>query len=552
MKKRLVAVALTALTPAVGMLAYNEFSARSERNAEVHRQAAQLARQAASEVGSVIEGVKGLLVATAAIPSIANPDATACDTVLKTVVEKLAPVRNLIVLDKTGKLVCDSMGWEAGTDFSDRRYVQDALRTSDVVVGDYTMSRVSKTQVLPMALALRRGEEIVGVLTTGVRLEWLEQKVMERGLPPGGSVTIADRNGVILARNPDPQKFVGTSIPERYQYLVNAPDPGTVEVTSQDGTKRIMGYTPVSAGNPLYVSTGVSEAEAFAPINRATLTGLVMMVVGAALAFFAAIFVGNTFILHPITHVVSVLQQWRDGNVTARTRMKGQYGELGQVGAAVDGLLDELEVRRCEARRSEEKRLLMAKELAHRVKNTLTVVQAIARQTFRRNSEDNTIFAQRIGALAGAYDVLLSQDWKSAEMRDIVQKTLLPHGGEHDPRIVLSGPACLVPSEAALALTLITHELATNAIKYGALSEPDGRLTVRWSQSDDRIHFEWMERGGPIVVASGSEGFGSKLIRNAFPATFDPQAKTVFAEAGLEFNLSFRLAAMFDTASEAA
>jgi hypothetical protein len=69
-KKRLVAVALTALTPAIGMLAYNEIAARSERNAEVHRQAAQMSRQAASEVGSVIEGVKGLLIATAAIPSI--------------------------------------------------------------------------------------------------------------------------------------------------------------------------------------------------------------------------------------------------------------------------------------------------------------------------------------------------------------------------------------------------------------------------------------------------------------------------------------------------
>jgi two-component sensor histidine kinase len=534
------------------MLAYNEIAARSERNAEVHRQAAQMSRQAASEVGSVIEGVKGLLIATAAIPSITERDPSACNIVLKSVAAKLAPVRNILVLDKTGKLVCDSMGWDAGMNFGDREYVQRALKTDDLVVGEYTVARISNMRILPMALALKDGSETVGVVATGVRLEWLEERIQERGLLTGGSVTIADRKGVILARNPDSEKFVGTTIPQQYQPLLSAENPGTIELISQDGTKRIMGYTPVSAANPLYVSAGLSEAIAFAPINRASLTGLVMMVIGAALALCAAVFVGNRFILNPINHIVAVLRRWRDGEIAARTQMQGQYGELGQVGASVDGLLDELEVRRCESARAEEQRKLMAKELSHRVKNTMAVVQAIARQTFRNRSDENAVFAERVGALAGAYDVLLSDDWKAADLQEVVERALRPHDGGRAKRITLSGPKCLLVPEAVTALSLVVHELATNALKYGALSESNGRLEILWSLSEGRVEFHWKEWDGPAVVTPGSEGFGSKLIRSAFPATFEPRSETEFARDGLKFHLTFRAVASGTDTDQAA
>ncbi|MDO9416335.1 sensor histidine kinase [Pararhizobium sp.] len=544
MKKRLVAVALTALMPALGMLVYNEFTARSERSAEVHRQAAQMARQAASEIQSVVEGVKGLLIAVAAIPSIATRDPATCNGVLKRVSEKLAPVRNILVLDTSGKLVCDSLGWEAGLNFGDRHYVQKALQSDGLVVGDYTVARISKSAILPVAIALKNGSEIVGVLATGIRLEWLEERLVERGLSAGGSVTIADRKGVIIARNPDPEKFIGTQIPEAFRHLINAAEPGTTELVSQDGTRRIVGYSPVSDENPLYISAGLSEEEAFAPINRASLTGLVMMMAGAALSLFAAVFVGNRFILHPINHIVSVLQQWRDGDLAARTRMRGQFGELGQVGATVDGLLDELEKRRCETARAEQQRSLMASELSHRVKNTMAIVQAIARQTFKGHSAENAVFSHRVGALAGAYDVLLSQDWKSAQLQDVVERALHPHAGEHDTRIVLSGPACTLQPEAVMALSLITHELATNAIKYGALCAVDGSIAVTWQESGERINFVWTETGGPSIEAPKPEGFGSKLIRSAFPVNFEPKSETTFAAGGLHFHLSFRVRAL--------
>ncbi|WP_159952416.1 HWE histidine kinase domain-containing protein [Rhizobium sp. 18065] len=540
MKKRLFAVVLTALTPTIGMLAYNEIAARSERSVEVHRHAAQMARQGASDVGSVIDGIKGILIATSAIPAVAERDPASCNVVLRSVASKLAPIRNILVLDRDGKLVCDSMGWEAGTNFADRDYVQRALNTDGLVIGNYTIARVSDAPILPVAIALKQGAETVGVLATGVRLEWLQDQIQARGVAPGGAMTIADGKGVILARDPEPDKFVGTTIPNDYRHLITAQAPGTTEVLSQDGTRRIMGYIPVSARNPLYVSAGLSQDVAFAPINRATLTGLVMTVIGTAMALGAAVFVGNQFILGPINHIVQVLERWRDGDSTARTLMMGRHGELGQVGASVDRLLDELEVRRCESARAEEKRRLLAKELTHRVKNTLAIVQAIARQTYRNLAEQNAVFANRVGALGATYDILMTDDRSAAEIAKVVERALLPVCGGVERGISISGPKCLLEPEAVGALSMVVHELATNALKYGALNHPNGRVRIEWEERDGRIDFFWQELDGPAVVPPSGKGFGSTLISSAFPMTMEPETKSDFAPDGLKFRLSFR------------
>lgn len=546
MKKRLVAVVLTALSPAIGMLVYNEVTARSERNAEIHRQVQATAVQTASEVRSLIEGVKALLVATAAIPAISSGDIATCSEVLKSVTSKLGQVRNIIVLDRTGKLVCGNADVEPGAYFGDRPYVQQAFASDDLSVGEFTMSRVTKAPIVPMAMAIKSGRETVGVVATALSLEWLENRILRRGLLPGSSVTIADRNGTVLARNPEPQKFVGTVIPAGYQGLIRAAQPGTIDLVSQDGTRRIMGYVPVSVENPFYVSAGFSQSEAFASIDRASILGFLMMLVGAALALFAAFFIGNRLILEPINHIVNVLHRWRQGDVTARTEMTGSHSELGQVGATVDGLLDEIEERRREAVRAEQSRKLVTRELSHRVKNTMAMIQAIARQTFKDRSVENAAFARRVATLAGAYDILLSEDWKSADMHDVLQRALSPFVSDNDGRLHLSGPGCTISAEAAVALSLIAHELATNAVKYGALREAAGLVFVEWRQTGEHIEFDWLEKDGPPVVPPAVEGFGSRLIRSAFPRSLSPKIRSDFLPDGLRFHLSF-ISAMLPT-----
>src|SRR6185503_11889563 len=136
---------------------------------------------------------------------------------------------------------------------------------------EYTEGRVALRPVLPLALPLRDGAgAVIGVVAAALDLEWLSGQLRERSLAKGGSVTVADRNGVILARDPMPEQFVGTRIPDQFQELVHASGPGSIELVSQHGTRRVLGYSPPSPRRNFYVSAGLASAESFAAVNRAT------------------------------------------------------------------------------------------------------------------------------------------------------------------------------------------------------------------------------------------------------------------------------------------
>lgn len=543
MKKRLFLLATAALAPGVALLAINELTYRAEREREVHRLAQQASRQAAFELERIIEGMDGLLIAVAANAAVSRDDPAGCSRALAAVAASVPSIRVIFLMSVEGRVVCDSMGSPAGQDLSDRSYLRDALLADRTVVGEYTQSRITGTPVLPLARAVRDGKgEVRAVLATGIRLDWLGERLRERGVTPSGALTVADRNGVILARHPAPERFVGTRIPEAFQHLVRAPQPGSLDLVSQDGEARIVGYQPIGAApQALYVSAGLARSQAFAALNRSSLMGAIIVGLGAVLAFAAAWFVGNAFVRRPIMRINEVLTAWRNGESHRRTGMRVSQGELESVGHAVDDMLDELARRDEAATRAREQRDLLTRELGHRVKNLLTVLQAIARQTFGPyvDAERSRIFSERVVALSSALDVLLSDEQRESSIAEVVATTLRPHV-DRMSRIRTSGPPVRLESKTALALSMIVHELSTNALKYGALRDEVGMVTIEWNRDEDgRVEFVWQEAGGPLVVPPERQGFGSRLIRHALPAECDPHIEIDFRPEGVVMQLSF-------------
>ena len=181
-----------------------------------------------------------------------------------------------------------------------------------------------------------------------------------------------------------------------------------------------------------------------------------------------------------------------------------------------------LEVNRdiSERKRADEVRSLLIGELNHRVKNTLAIVQSIARQT-ARNARDLNEFSQkfedRLQALAGAHHVLTEANWSGALIRDVIAGQLF-EASSGEGRIELDGPNAILTAPSALQLSLILHELASNARKYGALSAPLGKVTVRWQTKPGdppRLCLVWRESSGPRVQADTRRGFGARLIERA-------------------------------------
>ncbi|MBB3949955.1 GAF domain-containing protein [Aureimonas jatrophae] len=188
---------------------------------------------------------------------------------------------------------------------------------------------------------------------------------------------------------------------------------------------------------------------------------------------------------------------------------------------------------------AEQQQRTLNQELAHRMKNSLAMVQAISSQTLRQATSVETArhaIESRLGALTRAQDILTRTSWEEADAADVVAAAIGPHQGEEN-RISLHGARFRLTSQQALGLSLAIHELATNAVKYGALSNETGRVSVSWGAEDGAFAFRWVETGGPPVVAPDRRGFGSKLLERVVAANFDGTGRLDFAPSGLCFEL---------------
>ena len=187
----------------------------------------------------------------------------------------------------------------------------------------------------------------------------------------------------------------------------------------------------------------------------------------------------------------------------------------------------------------EEKERLLMREVNHRAKNMLSVVDAIAHQTAAQNPEDFAErFSERIQALSASQDLLVRNEWNGVGIADLVRAQLAHFSDLIGSRIIAGGPALRLKAASAQAIGLALHELATNAGKYGALSNDTGRVTVCWRTEGDVFHMSWTERGGPPVSAPKRSGFGTIVMDMMAERTVDGKVELDYAPAGVTWRLT--------------
>jgi len=175
-------------------------------------------------------------------------------------------------------------------------------------------------------------------------------------------------------------------------------------------------------------------------------------------------------------------------------------------------------------------------ELSHRMKNTLAIVHALIGQTLKSVTQRDAVEALsgRIQALGSAHELLLQQSWSSAQLRQVIEQAMYLHADRN--RVYLSGPPTTLGPKAGLSIALLLHELGTNALKYGALSNDVGEVHISWSlqdgdDSETHLHLVWEERHGPAIASAQRTGFGSRLIRMGLAGT--GQAELDYRPTGL-------------------
>ena len=203
-----------------------------------------------------------------------------------------------------------------------------------------------------------------------------------------------------------------------------------------------------------------------------------------------------------------------------------------------------------ERRHAEERQRFLLQELNHRIRNMLATVRAVAASTARSSAslaDFEGAFAGRLDALARTYTLLGAAEWQATALRSLVEEAVAPYRAADGGNVSLRGDDARLPANLALPLSLVLHELATNAAKYGALSAPGGRVEVDWHAegvaAKRRLVLEWIERGGPEVRAPTRRGFGRSLIERSVAYELGGEARLEFAPEGVRCRIEAALEA---------
>ena len=536
LRLRLLVLAVLGLLPAFAIILIDQFNTRSQSIADAEAYSLRMTEVVLGEVIRGMTGAATLMVGMRHSNELQDPDG--CEPYLAGIRLDIPSLVDLAITDTEGTVLCHSgtsalPEVAAGVD-----KLMSAATAGGLQVGTYTWTPGGAALPMAMAVPSPSGSE-TSYIYLNVILAELERLVEGAMTGTPGVTIVADREGIVLFRLPTGDLKPGDRLPTALAPLAQASGPATARAPGANGTTLIVGYRPVTGAPPIAVFFGMEESQVLAPLDRAALLNTLVASLGATLAVLIAWFVGRRWVEQPVERLGKAVSARRAGDKSARTNYEDDGTEFGRIGSSIDLLFNELDDREKGQALAEEQRDLNAREVQHRVKNLLAVIQVIAKQTFTGNPDLPEVqsFEGRIAAIVRANATLLAREGQSGDIADIATTSLKPFVGENLDRVVLAGPAVQVSPKVSLALSMALYELATNAVKYGALSVPKGEVHLSWSVEADRFRLIWRERHGPRVQDPDHAGFGTMMVKRVLAAETSGKVELNFHEDGLEYTL---------------
>jgi two-component sensor histidine kinase len=542
---RIIGLVGLALLPALAIQGYNEYALRDARRQAVRRIAMGAVKAVQDDLAQFAEAGRQMLTVLARERSLRDRDLGECSDFLRESAERVTGSTIIALANPDGTVVCSSLGHAAtGYRVDDRSYFRRGMESGAFTVGEYLTGRGTQRPTLQLVQPLSAADGTrTGLIYMGYDPSFVGARLMHAGIPANASLTVSDRNGIVLVRSPDPDAWVGRPLPEDFRSRL-AGNVGKVgEMRGLAGTERIMAtLAPGGALDGIVVSVGLSRESAFSDVDAATRRGVFLILLGGILAVWAGLAASQVAFKRPIARLAEVSRAWRAGDLSVRNGAHDR-SEFGQLRMAFDAMADALQGRDSELRTElgrgrdlQEQQVAMLHELNHRVKNTLATVQTLARQS-RGDEAGSAQLEQRILALSKTHDLLVRDDWTGASWREILENEFAPYP-DAGRRFVLDGPDVELPPRYVLALGMTVHELTTNAAKYGALSNDAGTIRVAWdvAAGDDgvpRLRVEWRETGGPPVREPLRKGFGTRMITGGVPRELSGEVRIVFDPEGV-------------------
>ena len=344
LRAKLIGLTLVALAPGIAVEVLNQIELRQSREAEVAANALRSARSAAGEIDRIVDSMRVAITTLAETNAVRTLNAEGCERLVAAVKRSAPHLSTLGAATVDGRVFCSTLP-ARNVDIADRNYFRLALEKKAPVIGDYTVGRSNPVPVLPVAAPFHdAGGAVAGVVVATLSLDWLAKNFESRGFAKEtDTLAITDRQGTILVRLPDQERWVGRKLGKAYDSLVHASAPGTTDIVGIDDVPRILGYIPVDQPPVgLYVGFGVTRETAFAAIRMATQRAALLLVLGALLAALLAFLFGRNFILRPIERLADAARHWSRGEFGVRANLPGN-DEFAALGGTADRMAAELE-----------------------------------------------------------------------------------------------------------------------------------------------------------------------------------------------------------------
>ena len=418
--------------------------------------------------------------------------------------------------------------------------VVHVLRTGAPVVSNLFTGPVSSQPAFVIRVPVKVGDQIRYVLSVEPQINIIHEVVQQSYLPEGWRVAVLDGVGRIVARSSLHEQFFGSwSSPEFVGRLTG--QEGVIDSADLEGQPVVTSYRR-SQRSPWFVAAWVPQSVLDAPTHQFVKFAIALAVLTLLASFAATLFAGR-IIAGPTRQLLKAARAVGKGEPVAfePTHMR----ETNVVGYALDEAARTSAAREQALRKSELHTRFVMRELSHRSKNLLSIIQAIARQT-GRTSQDiddfNERFGQRLTGLGRSQDLLVQKNWEGVSMSELAAAQLAAFMDNCEPRVATNGPHLLLNAEAAQSLGMALHELATNASKHGALAIPSGRVSIDWTWRSDEngdryLQVRWKESDGPEVKPPSRKGFGHSVIERLTAASLHGTAELHWRPEGLVWTL---------------
>ncbi len=371
---------MACILPALAIILYTGIeSTRHATRGDAERNALQLARGIAAHQESAVESARQLLVTLARIHATENRSG-GCTPFLKELLKINPMYANLNIASPDGTVYASALPSGFHT-IAERRYFRDVMARGEFVVGDYLMSRSAKRMVLHCAYPVMEGGRVRAVLVAAIDVTYYVQIFLRAALPAGSALALTDHAGRRIYRYPDPEKYEGrTDLDYMIRRMSQGPPEGSFIAEGVDGVRRLYGYmrlTLPTRSDPLYIRVGIPEGEALSEANFLMLRNLALLGLAAALALGLAYALGTSTIVRPLERLVASSRRIGRGDLSARTNMPYNRGEVGQLARAFDEMAGAIASKERERAETERRLLESGERYRSLVENITEVVYTL-------------------------------------------------------------------------------------------------------------------------------------------------------------------------------